>query len=198
MPADTDVLDYPRGRHLAGLSDRPVRPAGAPQNESDEAACPAFGFLRGTRDRALMVEFRLATGDTVTLPYSWLGPVRYNPSVGLLLKFTGDVVTLVLIRGSNLDAAVAGGVVNLTDRGLHRHRILWVREMTADETRAAGKAEPTVDAIQVAEFESHADLMLWLADTAPPLAAAVAAPTWNRNRGGSGPAVVPCPGDDER
>jgi hypothetical protein len=25
-------------------------------------------------------------------PYSWLGPWRYNPSEGLLLKFSGDVV----------------------------------------------------------------------------------------------------------
>lgn len=176
MPADTDVLDYARGPHLAGLSARPPRAPEKPKEEADEAACPAFGFLRGTKDRALMIEFRLGTGDTVTLPYSWLGPVRFNPSVGLLLKFTGDVVTLVLIRGSNLDAAVGGGAVNLTNRGLHRHRILWVREMTPDEARAAGKAEPTVDSIQVAEFESHADLTRWLADTAPALVAVVAAP----------------------
>ena len=34
---------------------------------------------------------------------AWLGPWQYNPSEGLLLKFSGDLVYLVLIRGSNLD-----------------------------------------------------------------------------------------------
>lgn len=167
MHAETDVLDYPRGRHLAGLSDRPLRAAERPQEDGDEAACPAFGFLRGLRDRALAVEFRRADGNTEAYPYSWLGPVRYDPSVGLLLRFTGDVVTLVLIRGSNLDAPVGGGAVNLTDRGFLRHRVVWVREMTADEARAAGRGEPTVDAIEVAEFESNSDLRAWLVKTAP-------------------------------
>ena len=167
MHADSEVLDYARGSHLAGLSGRPPRPAEKPPEDSDEAACPAFGFLRGLRDKALAVEFRLAAGDTVTIPYSWLGPVRFNPSVGLLLRFTGDVVTLVLIRGSNLAAPVGGGAVNLTDRGFHRHRVVWVREMTAEEVRAAGRGEPTIDAIEIAEFESHAELKAWLGKTAP-------------------------------
>lgn len=167
MPADSDVLDYPRGPHLAGLSGRPPRPAEKSQDEGDELACPAFGFLRGQRDRSLAVEFRKGNGNTETFPYSWLGPVRFDPSIGLLLKFTGDVVTLVLIRGSNLAAPVGGGAVNLTDRGFHRHRVVWVREMTADETRAAGRGEPTVDAIEIAEFESHAELRAWVGKTAP-------------------------------
>ena len=48
------------------------------------------------------------------------------------------MVTLVLIRGSNLDALVNHSV-NLTDRGLQRHRIVWVREMDEAELRAAGR-----------------------------------------------------------
>lgn len=170
MRGPTDPFGQPRRPSLPGLAGSGPRPAGDAKDEGDEAACRAFGFLRGQRDRALMVEFRLATGDTVALPYSLLGPVRYNPSAGLLLRFTGDLVTLVLIRGSNLAAAVGGGSVNLTDRGLHRHRVVWVREMDAGEVSAAGRTEPTVDAIEIAEFESHADLRAWLAKTAPAFA----------------------------
>ena len=49
--------------------------------ESDEAVCPAFGYLRGTRDRALHVVFyRDGEGDSVSLPYSWLGPTRFHPA----------------------------------------------------------------------------------------------------------------------
>ena len=64
---------------------------------------------------------------------------QFNPSAGLLLKFTGDVVTLVLIRGSNLDALVKDGAINLTDRGFQRHRIIWVREMDEEELRKVGE-----------------------------------------------------------
>src|SRR4051794_30193517 len=107
-----------------GHPDHKVRPAGlsahlaAPEAgppEADEGSCPAFGFLRGLRDRALMVEFRFRDGNALALPYTWLGPVRFDPSVGLLLRYAGDVVTLVLIRGSNLDAVIEDRGVNLTD-----------------------------------------------------------------------------------
>ena len=64
-----------------------------------------------------MLEVRFRNGNRDFYPYGLLGPCRYNPSVGLLLRFTGDVVTLVLIRGSNLDALVHQGAVSLRGRG---------------------------------------------------------------------------------
>ena len=142
--------------------DQPARPQVVPQlAEDEEDECRAFGYLRGVRDRALAIELRLRTGDREYFPYSHLVSWRYNPSVGVLLKFTDDVVTLVLIRGSNFDALVNGSI-NLTDRGLQRHRILWVREMDADEVRRAGHEEPTIDRIEVAEFPSNEELQEWL------------------------------------
>jgi hypothetical protein len=123
--------------------------------------------LRGLHARALMVEFRLRDGNSEAFPYSWLGPVRFNPSVGLLLRFTGDVVTLVLIRGSNLGALVSEGAINLTDRGFHRHRILWVREMDEEELRKADKNEPTIDRVEIAECESQDEVRAWLQKNAP-------------------------------
>src|SRR5271169_4101254 len=111
----------------------------AAEEAGEEGYCPAFGYLRGIRDRALAVELRLKNGNTEWFSYSLLASWRHDPSVGLLLKFTGDLVTLVLIRGSNLDAVVKDGVVNLTDRGFQRHRILWVREMDAQELRQVGE-----------------------------------------------------------
>jgi hypothetical protein len=114
----------------------------------------------------LAVEFRLRNGNSEWFPYSWLGPWKYDPSAGLLLKFTGDVVTLVLIRGSNLGALVNKSV-NLTDRGLQRHRIVWVREMDDLELRRAGKGEPTIDRIDIAEFASQEEQDEWLKKNAP-------------------------------
>src|SRR5690349_855701 len=73
-----------------------------PEADNGVAACKAFGYLRGIRDTATSVEFRFRDGNSTFFPYGWLGPWTYNPSEGLLLKFSGDLVYLVLIRGSNL------------------------------------------------------------------------------------------------
>jgi len=135
--------------------------------EGEEASCKAFGYLRGLQDRALAVRFCFRSGNSICLPYGWLGPWEYNPSVGLLVKFTGDAVLLVLIRGSNLDAQVGGASVNLTDRGLQRHRIVWVREMDEDELRRAGEGEPTVDGIDMAAFLSQEKMREWVSRMAP-------------------------------
>ena len=60
-------------------------------------------------------------------------------------------------RGSNLDALVNQSV-NLTDRGLQRHRITYVREMDEQELRRVGEEGPTIDRIEIAEFESQEEL----------------------------------------
>ena len=50
----------------------------------------------------------------------------------------------------------------LTHAGIQSHRLLWVREMTEEEISHVGETEPTIDSIEVAEFESHAALKVWL------------------------------------
>jgi hypothetical protein len=135
--------------------------------EEQEVACPAFGYLRGIRDVPGMLEFRLRNGVSVWFPYAWLGPWWYDPSEGLLLKFSGDLVYLVLIRGSNLDKPLAEGSINLTSGGLQRHRIVWIREMTEADIRKVGETGPTIDSISIAEFESHEALKEWVMKTAP-------------------------------
>lgn len=131
------------------------------QHAEEEESCPAFGFLRGIADRALAVEFRFRSGDSEWQPYSHLAGWRFNRSIGLLLKFTSDVTTLVLIQGSNLDALPADRAVNLTG-GLHRHRITYLREMDEDELKKADEGEPTIDSIAVAEFDSQQAIAEWL------------------------------------
>ncbi len=135
MAVNDKLLSYMRD-HSPRLRDVTAKGQGI-ESPSEEGSCPAFGFLRGLNARALAVEFRSRTGNSCWFAYSCLVWWRFNPSAGLLLKFaTGDGVSLVLIHGSNLDAPVGGGSVILTNRGLQRHRILWVREMDEDEWRA--------------------------------------------------------------
>ena len=170
--SDTEDLArevFGKSPHLVRSRTRPLPgtpPAKGDEPEGNEGACGAFGYMRGLDVRAIAVQFRFLSGTSVCMPYAWLGPWEYNPSVGLLIKFTGDAVTLVLIRGSNLDMPV-NGAVNLTEWGLQQHRIIWVREMDEDELRKAGEGEPTVDGIDAATFDSHDKLREWVRQKAP-------------------------------
>src|SRR5271170_5470530 len=135
--------------------------------EGTEASCKAFGYLRGIRDSATSVEFRFKDGNSTWFPYSWMGTWKYNPSEGLLLKFSGDLVYLVLIRGSNLDKPLNDRAINLTTGGLQRHRIVWIREMPEADIKQVENDGPTIDSIQVGEFESQAAQKEWLSEHAP-------------------------------
>jgi hypothetical protein len=147
------------------------KPGSTPKKEAEaeetEISCGAFGYLRGIKDLPGAVEFRFRAGNSVWFPYSWLGPWRYNPSEGLLLKFSGDLVYLVLIRGSNLDKPLKEGAINLTTGGLQRHRVVWIREMSEEDIGQVGESGPTIDRIDVAEFESQSALREWLTQNAP-------------------------------
>lgn len=149
--------------HLAG------KLAGGGPNPPDggEGACPAFGFLRGLHERANAIEFRLKGGNSVWFPYNWLGTWKFDPSVGLLLKFSGDLVYLVLIRGSNLDKPVGDSGIDLIRAGLQRHRIIWFREMGNDDIREQAESGPTIDSIEIAECESHEASTSWVKASCP-------------------------------
>src|ERR1700719_3908235 len=156
---------------LKGILHQNAQKTRAPTTEADteetEVSCGAFGYLRGIRDLPGAVEFRFRDGNSTWFPYGWMGPWRYNPSEGLLLKFSGDLVYLVLIRGSNLDKPISEGAINLTTGGLQRHRIVWIREMSEEDIRQVGDSGPTIDSIQVAEFETQTALKEWLSQNAP-------------------------------
>jgi hypothetical protein len=154
-----------RGPAPAGLS--AYLQAKEAEADGTEASCKAFGYLRGLRDSATSVEFRFRDGNSTWFPYGWMGTWQYNPSEGLLLKFSGDLVYLVLIRGSNLAKPLNEGAIDLIHAGLQRHRVLWLREMSDEEIRQVGETGPTVDSIEVAEFESHAALKEWVNKKAP-------------------------------
>ena len=149
--------------HLAGK----VSGNGPNPPDENEEACAAFGYLRGLHERANAVEFRLKNGNSVWFPYNWLGNWKFDPSVGLLLKFSGDLVYLILIRGTNLDRPIEDSGIDLIRAGLQRHRVVWVREMSDDGIQGTAEDGPTVDCIEIAEFESHDTLKQWLGQNAP-------------------------------
>ena len=74
---------------------------------------------------------------------------------------------LVLIRGSNLDKPLNDGAINLTNAGLQRHRLLWIKEMSKEDIERVGETGPTIDSIEIAEFTSYEERCEWIKNKAP-------------------------------
>jgi hypothetical protein len=132
--------------------------------EDDSAA---FGYLRGLRERADALELRFLSGNRTWFPYSWLGCWKFDPSDGLLLKFSGDLVYLVHVTGVNLHQPLAQSTTNLTTSGLQRHRIVWMREMAEEDIRRVTPDTPAIETIRIAECETNAAVLEWLERHAP-------------------------------
>lgn len=124
-----------------------TRPGSTPTPpETDETQCGSFGYLRGVRDRALNLELRLESGDSISLPYSWLGPTRFDPSGRIVLLFQGGDLYLVQLGGRNLNRLPEEGI-SLYEL-LLRHRVTWVRESPVADSQRQPESECVVDRIE--------------------------------------------------
>lgn len=83
----------------------------------------AFGWMRGLRVRANMIELRKRTGHFLAVGYAWIEKVEFEPSSGVTLHLPGQRIQ---IKGSNLNAEVRAGVRLF--EGITRGRVSWVRE----------------------------------------------------------------------
>jgi hypothetical protein len=103
----------------------------------------SFNYLRGTRDRATMLEFRKKDGIVLALGYGWLERAEFNPSDGITLHFSGRKIR---IQGRNLNAEVRP-TVRLFE-GITRHRIVWLREAKSAELLVAQQDACVIDLIE--------------------------------------------------
>jgi hypothetical protein len=103
----------------------------------------AFGFLRGTSDRAEMLELRKKTGNIRAIGYGWIQKVDFDPSAGLTL-YAGD--EKIRIRGRNLNG-IARQQTSLLG-GIIRHRVPWIVESDQSATLQADKSAVVVEAIE--------------------------------------------------
>lgn len=103
----------------------------------------AFGWLRGIRDRAVMLELRRKDGSIFAIGYGWLERVAFDPSEGIMLSAGGQKIR---IKGRNLNAEVRPSVRLF--EGIARHRVPWVREADRSAGLQAGDRETVVDSIE--------------------------------------------------
>ena len=111
------------------------------QEETDD--CGAFGYLRGMRDRAVMIELRKKDGNIKAVGYAWLVQVEFDPSVGITLHLAGQKIRIL---GRNLNAESRANVRLL--QGILRHRVPWVQEMDEPALMRAGDQETVIERIE--------------------------------------------------
>jgi hypothetical protein len=106
----------------------------------DNLGC--FGWLRGVRDRAPMLELRKKTGNILAVGYAWLERAEFDPSEGITLYLAGQRVH---IKGRNLNHD-ARPLVRLFE-GITRHKVPWIREATQADILAARADSCLIEAI---------------------------------------------------
>lgn len=136
--SDSAVLQ----RYVTGRDSR----MGMASEHAEADACDdlgAFGWLRGIRDRAVMLELRRKDGSIVAIGYGWLERVAFDPSEGITLSAAGQKIR---IKGRNLNTEVRPSVRLF--EGIARHRVPWVREAdraTAMESEARATIIDSID-----------------------------------------------------
>jgi hypothetical protein len=103
----------------------------------------AFGWLRGQRERAVMLELRKKTGDILAISYSWIERMEFNPSQGITLHCGRHTIR---IKGRQLNAE-ARSQVRLF-QGLTRHRVPWIQEADQPTELRADPCTVLVDGIE--------------------------------------------------
>jgi hypothetical protein len=125
-------------KYIAGNKELDPPDAAAENNSDATDDFGAFGWIRGLRDRAIMLELRKRDGNILAVGYGWLERVEYDPSSCITLFLMDQKIR---IKGFNLNAEIRSSVRLF--QGIVRHRISWIQE--ADQpTRLQARAHATV------------------------------------------------------
>ena len=126
--------DSIESRYGAGKSSHGGRRTSPTDEGDDDEDLVCFGWLRGIRERAVMLEIRRKGGGAVVYDYALLRKIEIDPSEGIILHFGSEQVKIL---GRNLKKEARPGVSLV--RGLIWHRVPWVRESSDTEILAIGR-----------------------------------------------------------
>jgi hypothetical protein len=104
----------------------------------------AFGWLRGVKEQAVMLEIRHKDGRITAKGYSWLQSAEFDPSTGITLNFSGEKVTIV---GRNLNAEARPNVRLFA--GIVRHRVPWIQESAGIEVMEATEKAVVIEEVKL-------------------------------------------------
>lgn len=103
----------------------------------------AFGWLRGVKERSIMLELRKKDGNVQAVGYAWLERATFDPSVGITLHIVGKTIR---ITGRNLNAEIRP-LVRLF-QGITRHCVPWIQEADESAVMTAGKVSTIIERIE--------------------------------------------------
>ncbi|MBE7506225.1 MAG: hypothetical protein HS101_08050 [Planctomycetia bacterium] len=112
-------------------------------DETDIADLGTFGFLRGSRERATMLELRKKDGNILAVAYGYIDKAEFNPSEGITLHLAGHKIR---IKGRNLNVE-AMPKVKLFE-AITRHRVPWLREADEPGLLTACEKEAVIESIE--------------------------------------------------
>ena len=120
---------------------------GANDNEGQEECVVddfgTFGFLRGSRERATMLELRKKDGSIRAVSYGYIDKADFDPSDGIVLHVSGQKIT---IKGRNLNMEVHPKVRLF--EAVCRHRVPWVREADEPANLMASEKDTVIELIE--------------------------------------------------
>lgn len=123
------------------------RPAGAIPNNTEGDGIDDlgdFGWLRGIRDRALMLSLYKKDGSVMAFGYAWLERIEFDPTEGATLRFGNQTVKII---GRNLNAEARPSMRLI--EGLSRHRVPWVKESDTAAARAAHNHATVIEELRI-------------------------------------------------
>ncbi len=104
----------------------------------------SFGWLRGMRDRAIMLELRKKDGNILAVGYGWLERAEFDPSEGITLHLGAG--RTIRIRGRNLNAEIRPSIKLF--EGITRHRVSFIQEAGEPALMLPRPNETVVEAIE--------------------------------------------------
>lgn len=105
--------------------------------DEDVESFPSFAVLRGVRERAVCVELRKKTGETIALPNGMIHRFEFDASNTIKLNCADGLI--VTMTGTNLSAPIRPGLSLFS--ALARYIVPWVCEA---ERTATLTAEPPI------------------------------------------------------
>jgi hypothetical protein len=110
------------------------------QEETDDHG--AFGWLRGVRDKALMLELRKKDGSMKAVGYAWLHEADFEPGV-ITLHVIGQKIKII---GRNLNAENRPNIRMF--HGITRHRVPFIQEADQVTLMKMGDGDTVIEKIE--------------------------------------------------
>jgi hypothetical protein len=104
----------------------------------------AFGVLRGTHDRAIMLELHKKDGTIESFSYGLLARATFQPSEGIQLRFGGTTVKII---GRHLNTEIRPNIRLFS--AISRHRVPWIREVDEPESWKAPREATVIEEIKI-------------------------------------------------